>query len=223
MRASTVLCASRWVAAACGTCVSICAWSASPFSNQLTGDWGGSRTALAERGVTLDFESAHYYQGLLSGSGDNDFEYAGRLDALLNFDTAKLGLWKGGLLRTHTEYRYGDPSPNLGGALLATNSGLILPTGKHEEIVVTSIHLAQQIGDRINVLVGRINALDLIAGDPFFGGGGRSRLPQFGILGAAQRHHAGSHYGCCRHRTSEADDMDVHGVRSRRSHERLLA
>jgi len=94
----------------------------------------------------------------------------------VDFDTRKLGLWEGGVLRTHTEYRYGDLNPNLGGTLLATNSALILPTGKHEEVVVTSIHLAQRFGDRINILFGRINALDLLAADPFFGGGGRSRF-----------------------------------------------
>jgi porin len=87
------------------------AFAESPFSDCLTGDWGGVRTGLNERGVTVDVESTHYYQGPLSGSGSDDFEYAGRLDALVNFDTGKLGLWEGGVLRTHTEYRYGDLSP----------------------------------------------------------------------------------------------------------------
>lgn len=113
---------------------------------------------------------------MLSGFGGNDFDYGGRFDVLLNFDTQKLGLWAGGMLRTHTEYRYGDLNSNLGGTLLATNSALLLPTGKHERVVVTSIHLAQRIGNRINVLLGRINALDLLAADQFFGGGGRSRF-----------------------------------------------
>ncbi|HEY0938548.1 MAG TPA: carbohydrate porin [Steroidobacter sp.] len=148
----------------------------SSFSDRLTGDWGGARARLYQRGMTVDLESAHYYQGLLSGSGDDDFDYAGRLDAFVNFDTGKLGLWKGGLLRTHTEYRYGDLSSNLGGTLIATNASLLLPTGAHEEVIVTSIHLAQRLGDRINLLIGRINALDLIEADPFFGGGGRSRF-----------------------------------------------
>lgn len=142
-----------------------------PFDDRLSGDWGGVRSNLADHGVTFELESASYYQGLLSGSGDDDFEYAGRLDALLDFDIGKLGLWEGGLLRTHTEYRYGDLNSNLGGTLLATNSGLILPTGKHEEVVVTSIHLAQRFGDRINVLLGRINALDLLAAIHFLAAG----------------------------------------------------
>jgi porin len=147
-----------------------------PFSDRLTGDWGGARATLAARGITIDFDSTHYYQGLISGTGDNDFEYGGRLDALVNFDTEKLGLWRGGVLRTHTEYRYGDLSPQLGGTLVSTNVGLLLPNGKHEDLVITSIHLAQRIGDRVNLLVGRISPIDLIAADPFFGGAGHSRF-----------------------------------------------
>lgn len=147
-----------------------------PFPDRLTGDWGGLRTALAERGVSVDLASTHYDQGLLSGAGDKSFEYGGRVDLLVDFDTSRLHLWRGGVIRTHTEYRYGDLRSALGGALLATNTGLILPTGEDEEWVLTSLHLAQRIGERSVLLLGRINALDLLETDPFFGGGGRSRF-----------------------------------------------
>ena len=152
------------------------------------------RTALAENGVTFDLDWTNYYQGLLSGEGSKEPEYAGRIDALVNFDTDKLGLWEGGALRTHTEYRYGDLNANLGGVLIATNAGLVLPTGKKDDVVVTSIHLAQRFGENVNLLLERINAVDLIAADPFFGGAGQT-LPQCGVLGAAQRRDACCHHG----------------------------
>lgn len=147
-----------------------------PFSDRLTGDWGGFRTRLAERGFTIDLESTHYYQGLLSGSGSQSFDYGGRIDALLSLDTGRFGLWEGGALRTHTEYRYGDLNARLGGALLATDAGLVFPTGDDDEWVLSSIHFEQRFGDRLSLLLGRINAVDLIAADPFFGGAGRSRF-----------------------------------------------
>ena len=152
------------------------AFAQSAFTDRLSGDWGGVRTTVADHGITLDFDWTNYYQGLLAGEGSNEWEYAGRLDALLNFDTGKLGLWEGGMLRTHTEYRYGDLSSSLGGALIATNSGLVLPVGRHEEVIVTSFHLAQRFGEYVNLLFGRINAVDLIAADPFFGGAGQTRF-----------------------------------------------
>lgn len=144
--------------------------------DRLAGDWGGVRTRLQDMGVGIELDSTHFYQGLLEGSGNEDFEYAGRLDLLVDFDTARLGLWKGGVIRTHTEYRYGDLAPTLGGALLANNTGLVLPTGAHEDVVITSLHLAQQIGDRVTLMLGRFNASDLLANDPFFGGMGNSRF-----------------------------------------------
>lgn len=50
------------------------------FDDRLSGDWSGVRSRLADHGVTFDLESASYYQGLLSGFGDDDFQYAGRFD-----------------------------------------------------------------------------------------------------------------------------------------------
>jgi porin len=148
----------------------------SESSDRLTGSWGGLRTSLAERGVTFDVDWTNYYQGLVSGDGDKGFQYGGRADALLTVDTGRAGLWEGGALRTHTEYRYGSLGSSFGGALVPTNAGLVLPTGKPEDVVVTSIHLAQRIGDRISVLLGKISPVDLLAADPFYGGGGQTRF-----------------------------------------------
>jgi carbohydrate-selective porin OprB len=32
-----------------------------PFSDRLTGDWGGARSTLAEHGVTMDLEWTNYF------------------------------------------------------------------------------------------------------------------------------------------------------------------
>jgi len=61
----------------------------------LTGDWGGFRNQLAEKGVKLDIEFTQYYQGMFSGNGYDDFDFGGRIDALFSFDTKKLGSWEG--------------------------------------------------------------------------------------------------------------------------------
>ena len=45
----------------------------------LTGDWGGVRSALAEHGMTLDLRHTGSYQGLVSGTGDEEFNYGGKL------------------------------------------------------------------------------------------------------------------------------------------------
>src|SRR5439155_3600444 len=55
----------------------------------LTGDWGGARTWLQEYGITLKPRLTQFYQGMVAGDGDHDFEYAGKADLLLNADLSK--------------------------------------------------------------------------------------------------------------------------------------
>jgi porin len=150
--------------------------AANPYAEKLSGDWGGQRTRLAEHGITFDLESTHYYQSLVSGDGDHGFNYGGRVDALLGADTEKLGLWQGGSIRSHAEFRYDDLQPNLGGTLLPNNTGMKLPLQSDESLEITSLFLSQKIGETASVTLGKINTVDLLAGDSFFGGGGISRF-----------------------------------------------
>lgn len=142
----------------------------------LSGDWDGARTTLAGQGVAIRLEATGFYQGMFSGSGKQDWGTAGRGDAWIDFDSTKLGLWGGGGLMTHVEYRGGELTSGRGGALWPVNTAVALPTGQPEELVATSIYFTQRIGDSTNLLVGKINAVDLLAGDPFFGGWGIHRF-----------------------------------------------
>jgi porin len=142
----------------------------------LTGDWGGARSRLAERGVGLQLEYTSFYQGLVSGDGNSDGEYGGKADVFLNLDSAKLGLWQGGGLHTHLEYRHGNETPFAGGALLPVDSAMLTPIGADEEVEATSLYLTQVFGQANVLMLGKIDAFDLLAADPFFGGWGTKRM-----------------------------------------------
>lgn len=146
------------------------------FEDKLTGDWSGLRTQLADQGVDLNLDFTQYYQGLLSGTGSKSFEYGGRFDAQVDFDLGKLGLLDGAALHTLTEYRYGALDPFLGGVLVATNAGLVLPANAHRELVVSSLYIAQKLGETVNLMVGKINTDEFEDTNPFFGGYGRDRF-----------------------------------------------
>ena len=151
--------------------------------SQLTGDWWGARSFLVDHGVSFDLEYTSSFQGLLSGSRAKDAGYGGKVDAFFNLDSGKMGLWEGGGLRTHIEYRHGDARPNVGNTLFATNTAQLFPVGEPEEIVATSIFFTQRIGDRVNVLLGKFNPIDLFAADPFFGGWGTRRFMNLVFVG----------------------------------------
>jgi porin len=126
--------------------------------------------------VTFDFEYTSTFQGLVSGSEDRDSGYGGKFDAFINLDSGKLGLWKGGGLRTHVEYKHGDARPNVGNTFFATNTAQLWPVDAAEEVVATSIFFTQKVGERIDVMVGKFNPVDFLATDPFFGGWGIHRF-----------------------------------------------
>jgi hypothetical protein len=74
----------------------------------LTGDWGGARTWLKERGITLKPRLTQFYQGMTSGDDNHDFELGGKADLLLNADLGKFGFWQGLSLTVHAEYNFGE-------------------------------------------------------------------------------------------------------------------
>jgi porin len=149
----------------------------------LMGDWGGARSALAGNGVTFDLRYTSTYQGLASGNGDEDYQYGGKVDALINLDSAGMGLWKGGGLRSHLEYRHGPAPASLGGAIFAVNSALYWPVGAEDELVATSLYFTQQLGDRSSIGIGKFNPVDLLAKDRFFGGWGIDRFMNLMLVG----------------------------------------
>ena len=150
--------------------------------NMLTGNWGGLRNQLLEKGVKLNLEFTEYYQGMFSGEGNDDFEFGGRADALVDFDTEKLGLWNGGGFHTHLTYRFGEIPVFRGGALWPPSTGSILPLGKEDDVVGTSLYLSQRFGGSASLILGKINAVDLLANDPFFGGWGNHRFMNIALV-----------------------------------------
>jgi len=142
----------------------------------LTGDWGDARSTLAGNGVSFDLRHTSTYQGLLERTGAKDFEYGGKVDAFINFDSAKLGLWEGGGFRSHIEYRHGAAPSGLGGAVFAVNAMLYWPGDTPNKWAATSLYLTQKLGDAGGIAIGKFNPDDLLAADPFYGGWGIDRF-----------------------------------------------
>jgi porin len=61
----------------------------------MLGDWGGMRSGLAEHGIILDFQATQFYQGVVDGSRDNNWQYGVKGDYFMTLIGEKLGLWKG--------------------------------------------------------------------------------------------------------------------------------
>lgn len=128
----------------------------------LTGDWGGSRTGLAEKGILFDLSTTHYLQGNTHGGVDtnNAARYSGRWDLRLKFDTARMGLWPAGLLELHAESFWGDPvNDEVGGT---SNNDALFPLAGDRDVMLTQFSYTQALSEHFGFVFGK---LDITGGD----------------------------------------------------------
>jgi porin len=151
---------------------------------QATGDWWGARSELSRRGLNLRLWATGYEQGQLNGDVGGltpsegpgaEFLSGGRLDALIDLNTTQAGLWRGGGFHAHLEIEGGQDPGFRGGAFWPVNAAAILPLGSAEQLVATSLYYSQSWGGT-SLMLGKINMIDLLAADPFFGGWGIDRF-----------------------------------------------
>ena len=106
----------------------------------LLGDWGGVRTALAERGIQVELALTSIYQGVADGGREDDsWEFSHSADYRLKLDFEKLGLWKGGFLQVNAESRFGEHVNGRTGVLLPVNNDALYPLDGDDGTAVPSI------------------------------------------------------------------------------------
>jgi hypothetical protein len=102
----------------------------------LTGDWGGARTNMADKGVTLSVNNVTTFQSVIDGGKDEGSEIGGSLDYELHMDFQKMGLWPGAFVRLYGETQYGNFINSRTGAALAANLDGVLPLVDEDKIEI---------------------------------------------------------------------------------------
>jgi porin len=128
--------------------------------SQFTGDWGGSRDALATKGLTFFSDITQYYQGVASGGLKQQFRYGGRADYLIDLDSQKMGLWKGGHIDLRAETRLGQDSNEVDGAVAPSNFAMALPLLDQDVTALTGVQYTQDFSEHLSVFCGKLNLLD---------------------------------------------------------------
>jgi porin len=123
----------------------------------LLGDWGGTRTALAERGIQFELALTSIYQGVFDGGRDSDWDYAGSADYRLKLDFEKLGLWPGGFLQVNGESYFGDNVNRRTGALMPVNNDALWPLPGDDITALPSVVFTQFLADRFAVFAGKLD------------------------------------------------------------------
>lgn len=79
-------------------------------NQRLTGDWGGVRTALEDKGIEFSLQLTTIYQQNFHGGvrTHRGHDITGRADTQLKLSTEPMGLWKGGTFYTFAESGWND-------------------------------------------------------------------------------------------------------------------
>jgi len=141
----------------------------------LSGDWGGTRTDLADHGVTVSVDNITTYQKTISGGTNKDGETGGSLDYEIHFDFQKMGLWPGAFVRIFAETQYGDFVNSNTGAALAANTDGLFPLADEDETTLTSVMFYQFLSESFGLYLGKIDTLDG-DGNQFAGSRGKDQF-----------------------------------------------
>jgi porin len=128
----------------------------------LFGDWRGSRSCLAQRGIIADLQFTQFYQGVASGGVEQTDAYGGKLDYNLTFLGEPLGLNKGFVAMLHAETRYGEDSNFAAGALAFPNANMLYPLPGETVTSITHLIVMQALNERIALTAGKYNGADPI-------------------------------------------------------------
>lgn len=146
---------------------------------QLTGDWGGLRTDLAQKGVFLDVYSTSAFQSV-SGGLNPGGAFIQNVQVSLNVDTGRAGLWPGGILHVTAQARYGSQNADVFGAgtMVPTYYGSLFPgPDLDSDIYLTNLAIIQSFGD-FGFLGGMIPGLN-VPDQTFFGNSWRTNFANF--------------------------------------------
>jgi len=135
------------------------------------GDPGGLRTKLYEHGFTLDAQLTQVYQGVTSGgnaSGNGSGSYNGLLEINSTLDTAKLGLWSGGLIAATFQASFGDPLESEAGNVSPVNMTPMWPKPfDNGSTYLTEYYLFQGLPHNMEFIAGRIDATNFLDKNTF--------------------------------------------------------
>ena len=133
---------------------------------------GSPKQELRQRGIVFDGWLTQFYQGVVAGDGDREWQYGGKGDLIVTFDGGKIGFWKGLYVNVHQEWLYSEDANNQGdGSLFPVNTAMGFPRlGGYDHD--TSIVVTQAFGEQFSVSIGKFNVLDIAAKTPLMGGGG---------------------------------------------------
>jgi porin len=159
-------------------------WATRPA---LSGDWGGMRQRLADRGLTFEIEWFQAGQGVVDGGLEERGAYVTNLDYYLKLDLMRMGVLPGALISARGQSRLGDTVNADTGLLLPVNTYSYFPFTESIDddvpIALTELNYLQFLTDEFGLLMGKITTM--ANRNEFAGGEGRTQFMNMQLLWSA--------------------------------------
>jgi porin len=125
-----------------------------------TGDWGGARQHLMDRGVRFDLSYTHVFQGNLAGGVENRIATSGGLDLGLQLDTEQAGLWGGGLAVLKVVGRVGRDHNASTGAFLPVDTNALYPIPEEDTLLISELYYEHALTEWLSLSAGKFSLRD---------------------------------------------------------------
>jgi porin len=158
----------------------------------LTGDWGGTRTNLANKGFQVDLDTVTWADSFVDGGTRDDTRFGGNLTFNLKWDLMRAGILPGALITLRAESRWGNSGNFSTGQIVPPNTAALTPTNYSAmddgyDFSVTQLAYTQFLSEKAGLLIGKLDLFGEGDTNEFAGGRGWTQFSNWSLnYGTAQ-------------------------------------
>jgi len=152
--------------------------------SHLTGDWGGTRTEWANKGVQAEMEYLGWAGSVVDGGTDSETETGNNLTYKLKLDLMRAGILPGALIDIRAETRYGsntNPNANQGEPNFTASLAPVdyADLQRSADFTITNLSYLQMLSERFGVLLGKLDLFEHGDLNEFASGRGRTQFVNY--------------------------------------------
>jgi porin len=152
----------------------------------LTGDWGGTRTEWANKGVQFGLEYLGWMGSVVDGGLDDETEHGGNITYKMKLDLMRAGILPGALIDIRAETRYGSNTNPYSGTTQPHFTASLVPVDyddlqKRAELAVTNLTYTQFLSEQFGLFLGKVDTFENGDLNEFASGRGRTQFQNYNL------------------------------------------